>query len=160
MFDVVLYQPEIAPNTGNIMRLVHNSGVRLHLVRPLGFRLSDKTLARAGLDYREAIELTVHDNWRACRSALRGAIFTFSTKGRIRYDAVRYRPGDALVFGSESRGLSEDVLSDITVEHQLYIPMRPSSRSMNLSNAAAVALYEAWRQNAFQGALTQLSGVG
>lgn len=152
MFNLILYQPEIPPNTGNLIRLTANTGVRLHLVRPLGFDLSDRQLARAGLDYHDLAHVLVHDDWAACRAALSGArIFAFSTHGSRRYDTVSYRPGDALVFGPETRGLPPEVRDEFDVEHLLRLPMRASNRSMNLANTAAVAVFEAWRQNGFEG---------
>lgn len=152
MFDIVLYQPEIPPNTGNIIRLCANTGARLHLVKPLGFTLDDKHMRRAGLDYHEYASVAVHENWQECRAALAGKrFFAFSTKGRMRYDSVRYTEGDVLVFGPETRGLPPDVLADIPAEHWLRLPMRPGNRSLNLSNTVAVAVFEGWRQNGFEG---------
>jgi tRNA (cytidine/uridine-2'-O-)-methyltransferase len=153
MLDLVLYQPEIPPNTGNLIRLAANTGVRLHLVRPLGFELGDRQLARAGLDYHDLAGVCVHADWEACLSALGGRrMFAFSTQGQRRYDTVAYRADDVLVFGPETRGLPADVLGGFGAEAVLRIPMCPSSRSMNLSNAAAVAVFEAWRQLGFDGA--------
>jgi len=149
MFDLVLYQPEIPPNTGNLIRLAANTGVRLHLVRPLGFDLDNKNLARAGLDYHDLAHVTVHDNWQACRQALADRRwFAFSTQGRQRYDQVQFRPGDVLLFGSETRGLPQDVLDELAGA-VLRIPMREGSRSMNLSNVVSVVVFEAWRQCGF-----------
>lgn len=153
MFEIVLYQPEIPPNTGNIIRLAANTGSRLHLVAPLGFDLSDKQLARAGLDYHDLTCVTVHPDWGHCRQALAGRrMFALTTRGRRRHDAVDYREGDALLFGPESRGLPGDVLRTFAPEMCLRIPMRPTNRSVNLSNAVAVVVYEAWRQHGFAGA--------
>jgi tRNA (cytidine/uridine-2'-O-)-methyltransferase len=150
MFHVVLYQPEIPPNTGNIVRLAANSGSTLHLVRPLGFSLRDRQLARAGLDYEALACVLVHDCWEDCRAALRGRrLFTVSTRGETRYDRVGYRAGDALLFGSETRGLPEALLATMAPGHCLRIPMATESRSLNLSNAVAVVVYEAWRQSGF-----------
>jgi tRNA (cytidine/uridine-2'-O-)-methyltransferase len=150
---VALYQPEIPPNTGNVIRLCANSGAALHLVRPLGFDLDDARLRRAGLDYHEYAELSVHDSYEALRAALPQArILAFSTRGRTRYEAVRYQAGDLLLFGSETRGLPEALLESLPPEQRLYIPQQPGRRSLNLSNAVAVAVYEAWRQLGFAGA--------
>ena len=153
MFDIVLYQPEIPPNTGNVIRLSANCGARLHLVRPLGFEISDRTLARAGLDYHDLAHVVVHEDWSACLAALaRRRIFAFSTRGRQRYDAVRYREGDVLLFGRETSGLPDELLDALPAAQRLRIPMRPANRSINLSNAVAVAVFEAWRQHDFGGA--------
>ncbi|MEO1767292.1 tRNA (uridine(34)/cytosine(34)/5-carboxymethylaminomethyluridine(34)-2'-O)-methyltransferase TrmL [Thiobacter aerophilum] len=153
MFHLVLFQPEIPPNTGNIIRLCANSGTTLHLVEPLGFRLDDKQLRRAGLDYHEFARLLVHPDWRHCQEALAGSrLFALSTRGRRRYDQVDYRPGDVFVLGPETRGLPEDVLLGFPTERRLRLPMLPHSRSLNLANAAAIVVYEAWRQNGFAGA--------
>lgn len=150
VFQIILFQPEIPPNTGNVMRLAANTGARLHLVRPLGFQLTDRQLARAGMDYRERAHLEVHDDWPACLAALGGArLFALSTRGRRRYDQVDFQPGDALMFGNESAGLPPKVLAGIAPESLLTIPMCADSRSMNLANAVAVVVYEAWRQQGF-----------
>lgn len=152
MFNVVLFQPEIPPNTGNAIRLAANTGIRLHLVRPLGFDLSDRNLARAGLDYHDLARVSVHDDWGACRAALGDArLFAFSTRGRLRYDAVAYRRGDALLFGPETRGLPQAMLDTLPAAQVVRLPMQPSNRSMNLSNAIAVGVFEAWRQHGFAG---------
>ena len=149
MFHVVLYQPEIPPNTGNVIRLVANTGCRLHLVEPLGYSLDDRQLKRAGLDYHEMARVTVHRGWTECRAALRGRFLAFSTKAeRSAYD-VRYQPDDVLVFGPETSGLPDAVLVEFAPEARLKLPMRPGNRSLNLSNAVAVAVYEAWRQLGF-----------
>ncbi|WP_126447609.1 tRNA (cytidine(34)-2'-O)-methyltransferase [Sulfuricystis multivorans] len=150
MFQIVLYQPEIPPNTGNVIRLAANSGCRLHLVEPLGFDVSDAALRRAGLDYAEFAEVRVHPDWAACLAAL-GPVrrFAFSTKGETRYDKVIYRPGDALVFGPETRGLPAKLLETFPPAHRLRLPMMPGNRSLNLSNTVAIAVYEAWRQQGF-----------
>jgi len=152
MFNIVLHEPEIAPNTGNLIRLAANTGARLHLVRPLGFTLNDRTLARAGLDYHDRAALTVHDDWQTCMKVL-GAhrMFAFSTRGSRRYDEVRYAENDVLVFGPETRGLSQAVLHSFARDHVLRLPMREGSRSLNLANTVAVVVYEAWRQNGFAG---------
>ncbi len=153
MFEIVLYQPEIPPNTGNIIRLAANTGSALHLVAPLGFDLSDKQLARAGLDYHDLTCVTVHPDWARCQATLAGRrMFALSTRGSRRHDHVEYRAGDALLFGPESRGLPDEVLAGFVPEARIRIPMRPTNRSVNLSNAVAVVVYEAWRQHGFSGA--------
>jgi len=150
LFEIVLFEPEIPPNTGNVMRLAANTGCRLHLVRPLGFSLSDKQLERAGMDYREAIDYVLHDDWEHCLLALAGRrLFALTTHGTQRHDEVRYQAGDAFVFGPETRGLPSHVLSLATA--QLRLPMLPGSRSLNLANAVSVLIYEAWRQLDFSG---------
>ena len=154
MFHIVLYQPEIPPNTGNVIRLCANIGADLHLVRPLGFRLADRDLRRAGLDYHEYANLRVHDDWSACRAAMAGhRFFAFSTRAGRRYDTPSYAPGDAFLFGPEASGLPPDVLAEFAPDHCLRLPMKPVSRSLNLSNAVAVVVYEAWRQAGFDGGL-------
>ena len=153
MFNVILHQPEIPPNTGNVIRLCANTGAQLHLIRPLGFDLEDKQLRRAGLDYHEYADLRVHDDLPACLQTLPGArLFTFSTKGVQHYHEVGFQAGDAFLFGSESRGLPAEVWQSLTAEHCLRLPMLPHSRSLNLSNTVAVVVYEAWRQCGFKGA--------
>jgi len=150
MFNIVLYQPEIPPNTGNIIRLCANTGARLHLIRPLGFRLDDRQLRRAGLDYHEYAEVRVHADLDAARAALPGSRwFAFTTKGQTRYDTLAYREEDVLLFGSETRGLPPAVLNAFGPEHRLVLPQKPQSRSLNLSNTVAIALYEGWRQLGF-----------
>lgn len=152
MFNVVLFQPEIPPNTGNAIRLAANTGVRLHLVKPLGFDLSDRQLARAGLDYHDLASVVVHENWDACRAFLGNVrIFAFSTRGQRRYDELAFEAGDALIFGSETRGLPQAFLDQLDVSQLVRIPMRASNRSMNLSNSVAVVVFEAWRQHGFVG---------
>lgn len=152
MLDIILYQPEIPPNAGNIIRLTANVGARLHFVRPLGFDLSDRQLARAGLDYHDLAHVTVHDSLDDCLATLPGCrLFALSTKGGKRHDQVAYGPGDALLFGPESRGLPSEVLSGIASDRIVRIPMRPGNRSINLSNAVAVLAFEAWRQQGFDG---------
>jgi tRNA (cytidine/uridine-2'-O-)-methyltransferase len=154
MFHIVLYQPEIPPNTGNIIRLCANTGSHLHLLRPLGFELEDSKLRRAGLDYHEWAEVRVHDDLDAFRASVHPArLWACSTHGRRRHTEVRYRPGDALLFGPETRGLPAAVLADCGEDHVLRLPMVPESRSLNLSNAVAVCVYEAWRQTDFAGAV-------
>ncbi|MBL8471213.1 MAG: tRNA (cytidine(34)-2'-O)-methyltransferase [Rhodocyclaceae bacterium] len=153
MFHIILFQPEIPPNTGNVMRLAANTGAQLHLVRPLGFQLSDRQLTRAGMDYRDRAQIQVHDDWPACAAALAGArLFALSTRGQRMYDQVCFQPGDALLFGSESAGLPPALHAGLQTEQLLTIPMRAGSRSMNLANAVSVVLYEAWRQQGFAGA--------
>jgi tRNA (cytidine/uridine-2'-O-)-methyltransferase len=152
MFDVLLYQPEIAPNTGNVIRLCANTGARLHLIKPLGFELDDTKLRRAGLDYHEYAPLTVHDSLEAALAGFDpGRVFAFTTKASTRFDVIAFRPGDALLFGPESRGLPEAALAAIPEAQRLRLPMRPGQRSLNLSNAVAVAVFEAWRQQGFAG---------
>lgn len=153
MFEVILYQPEIPPNTGNVIRLCANSGARLHLIAPLGFSLDDAQLRRAGLDYHEYAQLRVHADFAAAQSALNDRRwFAFSTKGRMRYDAVRYQAGDVLLFGPETRGLPASILESLPAQQRLVLPQQPGIRSLNLSNTVAVAVYEAWRQLGFSGA--------
>lgn len=152
MFQIVLYQPEIPPNTGNVIRLAANAGARLHLVEPLGFRVDDASLRRAGLDYAEFVTLRVYPDWVACLAALGNArLFAFSTKAGRRFDTVAYQPGDAFLFGPESRGLPAELIESIAPERRLRLPMMPGNRSLNLSNAVAVAVFEAWRQQGFAG---------
>lgn len=153
-FDVVLVEPEIPPNTGNILRLCANTGARLHLVRPLGFALDDRRMRRAGLDHVERERLTVHADFAACRDALGGnrRWLAVETGGALRHDQLEYRVNDVLVFGSETRGLSDDVLEHFGEDHRVTIPQRAGSRSLNLSNSVAVVVYEAWRQLGFGGA--------
>lgn len=154
MLDIVLFQPEIAPNTGNSIRLAANTGARLHLVRPLGFDLSDRQLARAGLDYHDLASVVVHEDWEACRGVLAGRrLFALSTKGRTRYDLARFEPDDVLLFGRETSGLPSEILETVPEERRLRIPMRPANRSINLSNAVAIVVFEAWRQLGFPGAV-------
>jgi len=152
MVEIVLYQPEIPPNTGNVIRLAANTGARLHLVGPLGFSLEDRQLRRAGLDYRELANVQVHRDWAACRDALAGRrMFVLTTRAqRCAFDE-HFIEGDVLVFGSETAGLPEMVLGDIPLDRRLKLPMRPGNRSLNLSNAVAVVVYEAWRQLGFPG---------
>lgn len=152
MFDIVLYQPEIPPNTGNIIRLSANTGCRLHLVKPLGFRLEDKLLQRAGLDYHEYATLEIHENWERCRERFAGRrMFALSTKGSTRHDEIAFRQDDVFVFGPETRGLPAEILEQFDPGHRMRLPMQPTSRSLNLSNAVAVVVFEAWRQNGFEG---------
>lgn len=153
MFAVVLYQPEIPPNTGNIIRLCANTGAELHLVEPLGFDLSDKHLRRAGLDYHEYARLVRHGNWAACKTALAGRrLFAMTTKGEGSPFDQALQAGDVFVFGRETSGLPPEVLAEFAPEHRLRLPMQAGQRSLNLSNAAAVTVFEAWRQTGFAGA--------
>lgn len=150
MFNVILYQPEIPPNTGNVIRLCANTGAQLHLIEPLGFALDDARLRRAGLDYHEYAQLRVHGDLPACLAAISGArLFALSTRGTVRYDLPRYTCDDAFLFGPETRGLPTEVLAQIPEDQRLRLPMRPDNRSLNLSNAVAVTVFEAWRQLAF-----------
>lgn len=150
MFDVVLYQPEIPPNTGNVIRLCANTGARLHLIRPLGFTLEDAQLRRAGLDYHEYATLRVHDTLDDALAAISPArLFALSTRNATRYDAVAFAPGDAFLFGPETRGLPDEVLASVPDGQRLRLPMQPGNRSLNLSNAVAVVVFEAWRQQGF-----------
>lgn len=150
MFEVVLYQPEIPPNTGNIMRLCANTGSRLHLIHPLGFHLQDRRLRRAGLDYRDWADVCEHQSFDDfIRTVQPSRLLGVSTRGRQLYSDVHYLPGDALLFGPETRGLPDSILRLLPQSQVLRIPMQPQSRSLNLSNAVAVLLYEAWRQQGF-----------
>ncbi|GAB2786798.1 tRNA (uridine(34)/cytosine(34)/5-carboxymethylaminomethyluridine (34)-2'-O)-methyltransferase TrmL [Halomonas shantousis] len=150
MFDIALHEPQVAPNTGNIMRLVANNGCRLHLIEPLGFDLEEKKLRRAGLDYRDLANVTLHADYTAFLAALPGRrVLAITTKGQQRYDQVAYRSGDILLFGSETKGLPDEVRAALPPEQRLRIPMMPNNRSLNLSNAAAIVSYEAWRQLGF-----------
>jgi tRNA (cytidine/uridine-2'-O-)-methyltransferase len=157
MLDVILFQPEIPPNTGNVIRLCANTGACLHLVRPLGFDLDDRQLRRAGLDYHEYAAMQVHDDLDAALAAIAGAngtpprVFALSTRGRVRFDTTAYRSGDAFLFGSETAGLPQAVLDSIPEAQRLRLPMRPGNRSLNLSNTVAVVVFEAWRQASFDG---------
>ena len=152
MFHVVLYQPEIPPNTGNIMRLCANTGARLHLIEPLGFRLEDKELRRAGLDYREWADVKTHSGLDAFIENVKPPrLLAFSTRARRIYAEMEYKDGDALLFGPETRGLPQAVLDALPEVHKLRLPLQPGNRSLNLSNAVAVVVYEAWRQRGFEG---------
>lgn len=151
MFDIVLYEPEIPPNTGNVIRLAVNTGARLHLVKPLGFSVSHKQLERAGMDYREFAQVTLHEDWRACETRFAGRRwFAVTTRGVTRYDRVAYHEEDVFVFGSESRGLPQPLIDALPAERRIRLPMRTTARSLNLSNAVAVVIYEAWRQVEFR----------
>ena len=153
MFHIVLYEPEIPPNTGNIIRLSANVGATLHLIGPYGFEVDDRRLRRAGLDYDALTRLVEHTDYAAFLRAVAPArVFACSTRGRIRYDSVRYGAGDALVFGPETRGLPRAMLDSFDPDTVLYLPMAPGNRSLNLSNAVSVVVFEAWRQHGFAGA--------
>jgi tRNA (cytidine/uridine-2'-O-)-methyltransferase len=153
MLHVILFRPEIPPNTGNVIRLCANTGATLHLIKPLGFTLDDRRLRRAGLDYHEYAHLHLHDNLANCIAAMGTTrLFAFSTRGRVAYTKARFQPGDALLFGCETAGLPHEVLEALAEERRLRLPMRPNSRSLNLSNTVAIAVYEAWRQLNFAGA--------
>jgi tRNA (cytidine/uridine-2'-O-)-methyltransferase len=157
VFHVILFQPEIPPNTGNVIRLCANTGARLHLVKPLGFTLEDAQLRRAGLDYHEYATLLVHESlddaiaWIANESGAPPRLFALSTRGSVRFDTPRYQPGDAFLFGPETRGLPAEVLDNVPASQRLRLPMRPDNRSLNLSNTVAVVVFEAWRQQGFEG---------
>lgn len=154
MFEIALFEPRMAPNTGNIMRLVANNGCRLHLIEPLGFDLEEKRLRRAGLDYRDLANLTRHAGIEAFLLALQGRrLWALTTRGERTYTEVAYTPGDVLLFGSETAGLSAQAHGLIASDHKLRIPMQPNNRSLNLSNAVALVSYEAWRQQGFNGGL-------
>ncbi|MCM0613185.1 tRNA (uridine(34)/cytosine(34)/5-carboxymethylaminomethyluridine(34)-2'-O)-methyltransferase TrmL [Marinobacter sediminum] len=153
MLNVVLYEPEIPPNTGNIIRLCANTGCLLHLIKPLGFTLEDKQMRRAGLDYSEYASIRVHENYQAfLASEQPQRLFGLTTKGSHHYHEVRYQEGDYLMFGPETRGLPVSVRESLHPDRCLRVPMRPESRSLNLSNTAALVVYEAWRQLEFAGA--------
>ena len=152
MFHIVLFEPEIPPNTGNVIRLCANTGATLHLIEPLGFRLDAKSLQRSGLDYHDLAIVKTHVNFSACRTELRDARWFSVETGRPRcYSDVSYRAGDAFLFGPETRGLPQAVLAQVDPDNALFIPMRPRNRSINLSNAVALVAYEAWRQVNFAG---------
>ena len=154
MFAVVLYQPEIPPNTGNIIRLCANTGAELHLVEPLGFDITDKGLRRAGLDYHEYTRVVRHANWAACKLALAGRrLFAMTTKGQASPFTTKLQADDVFVFGRETSGLPPEVLDEFSPEQRLRLPMQAGQRSLNLSNAAAVTVFEAWRQAGFTGSL-------
>ncbi len=153
MFAVVLHQPEIPPNTGNVIRLCANTGSELHLVEPLGFDFSDKALRRAGLDYHEFTRVIRHPDWTTCALALAGSrVFAMTTKGSASPFDTALRPGDVFVFGCETAGLPPPIMAGFPAERRLRLPMLPGQRSLNLSNAVAVTVFEAWRQNGFDGA--------
>jgi tRNA (cytidine/uridine-2'-O-)-methyltransferase len=152
VFEIVLFEPEIPPNTGNIIRLCANTGCRLHLIEPMGFELDDKRLRRAGLDYGEWARVIVHPGWDACRETLADRrCFALSTRGLTPHSEPIFRPGDVMLFGPETRGLPEDILKDFPPPQRLRIPMLPHSRSLNLSNSVAILVYEGWRQLGYPG---------
>lgn len=152
MLHVILFRPEIPPNTGNVIRLCANAGASLHLIRPLGFELDNSKMRRAGLDYHEFVNVSVHDDLAACLAALQQPrLFAFTSHATRRYTEARFADRDALLFGRETSGLPEDVLQSIPETQRLRLPMQPDNRSLNLSNAVAVAVYEAWRQLGFPG---------
>ena len=153
VFEIVLFQPEIPPNTGNVIRLCANTGARLHLVEPLGFNFEDRHLERAGLDYRDLTDVTIHPDWAQCRATLGGErrFIAFSARGTTRYTDVSYAPDDVLVFGPESTGLSDAMLAGFDVGARVRLPMLVARRSLNLSNTVAIVAYEAWRQLGFAG---------
>jgi tRNA (cytidine/uridine-2'-O-)-methyltransferase len=151
MLTVCLYQPEIPPNTGNIIRLCANTGSQLHLIHPLGFSLDEKAVRRSGLDYHDLARVSEYASWEEYVGSATSRIFALSTKGTVSYEAVDYRNDDILLFGPETRGLPEDVRTHDAVTHVIRIPMSPNNRSLNLSNSVAIVLYEAWRQLGFQG---------
>ena len=155
MFNIVLVEPEIPPNTGNVIRLAANTGARLHLVEPLGFSMEDRLLRRAGLDYHEFAEVQRYSSWPAFiakAAPASGRVFAFTTHGATRFADVEWAPGDWLVFGSETAGLASTVRQSIPAAQHVRLPLRPGQRSLNLSNAVAVAVFEAWRQNGYGGA--------
>jgi tRNA (cytidine/uridine-2'-O-)-methyltransferase len=152
MFHVVIFEPEIPPNTGNLIRLSANTGAQLHLIKPLGFRLDRKSVRRAGLDYDELATVHVHENYAAARAALPGRWFAIETGSPRRHVDARFAAHDVLLFGSERRGLPAEILATLAPDHVLSLPMIGGNRSLNLANAAAVAVYEAWRQIGFAGA--------
>lgn len=150
MFHIALYQPEIPPNTGNIIRLCANTGTCLHLIKPLGFPLDSAKMRRAGLDYHELSSMQVHESWEDFQAAMPNQrLFALTTKAQTRYDSMAYQADDVFVFGPETRGLPPSVLNGLPEQQKIRIPMLPESRSMNLSNTVAVMLFEAWRQQGF-----------
>lgn len=156
LFNVVLVEPEIPPNTGNIIRLCANTGVQLHLIEPLGFPLEDSKLKRAGLDYHEYAQMKVHKNWEAFLSTEQPApdrLFAMTTHGSTTFAKLAFQAGDYFVFGSETRGLAPDLRASFPLTQRIRLPMRPDNRSLNLSNTVAIVVYEAWRQNGFSGGL-------
>ena len=153
MLHVVLFEPEIPPNTGNIIRLCANTGFQLHLIEPLGFDMDEKKLRRAGLDYHDLAKLKIHKNWQAFMDDVKPAkCYAITTKGTRWFTDVSYNEGDAIIMGPESRGLPDSVLDSLAQDEKIRIPMMPDSRSLNLSNATSVIVYEAWRQLDFEGA--------
>lgn len=154
MFNVVLVEPEIPPNTGNIIRLCANAGVQLHLIEPLGFPLEDSKLKRAGLDYHEYATMKVHKDWAAFLASEQpdqSRMFALTTHGSTGFTQLQFKPGDYFVFGAETRGLAKELRESFPTEQRIRLPMRPDNRSLNLSNTVAIIVYEAWRQNDFLG---------
>ena len=152
MFNIILYQPEIPPNTGNVIRLCANAGACLHLIKPLGFNLGAAQLRRAGMDYAELAEVRVHEDWASCLAGLGPSrLFAFSTGGKTRHDEPQYVSGDAFVFGPETSGLPAEIFNGVPAARRIRLPMMPGCRSLNLSNSVAVVAYEAWRQLGFAG---------
>jgi tRNA (cytidine/uridine-2'-O-)-methyltransferase len=154
LFHVVLVEPEIPPNTGNVIRLCANTGAQLHLIEPLGFPLEDSRMRRAGLDYHEYAQMQVHQDWNAFTLALKpdpARVFAFTTHGSSVFSTLSFRPGDVFVFGSETRGLDPALRDSFPTSQRIRLPMRPDNRSLNLSNAVAVTVFEAWRQQGFDG---------
>lgn len=152
MLNIVLHQPQIPPNTGNIIRLAANTGCTLHLIEPMGFSLDHAKMRRAGLDYHEFADVIVHANFDACRASLPNArFFAFSTRAKTLYSEAQFRAGDALLFGSETKGLPQDLLDSLPAAQRLTLPMTPNGRSLNLANSVAIATFEAWRQLGFVG---------
>ncbi len=155
MLNVILYQPEIPPNTGNIIRLCANTGARLHLIEPLGFALDDSKLKRAGLDYHEFADVRIHSDIEACFSQInRERVFAFSRHAKAPFNEVKYQDGDAFLFGRETQGLPNELLTSLPVHQRLRLPMLAGQRSLNLSNAVAIAVFEAWRQLGYSGAVS------
>ena len=154
MLDIVLYEPEIPPNTGNIIRLCANTGFRLHLIEPLGFELDDKRLRRAGLDYNEFQDLRIHPDWPTYLESVHPKnIYALSTKGTINYSSINYQPNDTLLFGPATKGLPEHIMTSIGANNILRLPMQASSRSLNLSNTVAIITYEAWKKIRYIGSI-------
>lgn len=152
MLNIVLFEPEIPPNTGNIIRLAANTDCQLHLIKPLGFELQDRLLRRAGLDYHEWVNVKQHDSFQSFKNTIKfNNLYAFSTKGRRLYSEINYEPGDALLFGPETRGLPAEILLNMPQEQIATLPMCKNSRSLNLSNTVSIAVYEAWRQLGFRG---------
>ncbi|MDA9190402.1 tRNA (cytidine(34)-2'-O)-methyltransferase [Alphaproteobacteria bacterium] len=152
MLQIILFAPQIPPNTGNIIRLCANSGAKLHLIKPLGFSIDEKSCRRAGLDYKSLTDVVTHENWRLCKKMLSNRkIWAITKFGKQRYDTAKYAPDDVLLFGSEINGLPDEIKNEFTDSDKLYLPMQADSRSLNLSNSVAICLYEAWRQNSFIG---------
>lgn len=154
MLQICLHQPEIPPNTGNIIRLCANTGSQLHLIKPLGFSLDEKSVRRSGLDYHDLAPVVEFDSWEHYRDQQKNRIFALSTKGNKNYDTIDFQPNDVLLFGSETRGLPETIRHDQVITEVIWIPICPNNRSLNLSNSVAIVLFEAWRQLGFHGAMS------